>query len=188
MGLLMVREGAGGPRYSSATTPAPCADRPPGADLPGLAEALEVLFGRTVGAYPSGPPRRALPGVVTVCRRSASGQGWLVVSELGLAVSLVAALTSGPPTGSASRARTARERRAVRTAAHLAEDLQRVFVAFSAGHSGMASGWAVQSVAVVARLGDDDLVAAASPQDWWTYGSICIEGFPAGRLATMAVS
>ena len=188
MGLVMVREGAAGPSCSSDATPAPCVDRPPGADLRGLAEGLEALFGRTVGAHPSGPPRRSLPGVVTVCRRCASGQRWLVVSELGLAVSLVAALTSGPPAGPASRARTARERRVVRTADRLAEDLRRVFVAFSDETSGAESGWAVQSVDVVAHLGDEDLVAAASPEDWWTYGSICIEGFPAGRLATMAVS
>lgn len=188
MGFVMVREGAAGPRCSSDAPPAPCADRPPGADLPTLAAALEVLFGRTVGAFPSGPPRRALPGAVTVCRRSAGGQGWLVVSELGLAVSLVTALTSGPPAGPASRARTARERRAVRTADNLAEDLHGVFAAFSVGDCGVASGWAVQSVDVLARLGDDGLVAAASADDWWTYGSICIEGFPAGRLATMAVS
>lgn len=150
-----------------------------------LAESLETLLGRSVSARSSGPPRGSMPGAVTRYRQRSTQQGWLLVSELGLAVSLAAAFTSGPPCGPASRARAAKTQRSVRTVGALEDDLAQVFMVFSGVVPG-AAGWEVERVDVVAHLAEDAVVGAAAPA-WWTCGSLNIEGYPSGRIGSMAV-
>ena len=140
-----------------------------------LASVLVDLLGRAVTTTPSGPPRLGLAGAIACYRSDSSGRTALLVTEMGVAAAVGAALSRLPAEEAENYASEGDLPEVLRQNLHeVANVLSKVVPRFE-------ERWLLEGLAVVRVLREYPELQRIDPSWWNAPQEVRVAGYPSGR-------